>query len=266
MKNGIKAFQARTILLILAFSMLLAYGCGQKPQETPKVAATAVPSASVAPTAQAAANQAPDETKVDMSMDSINISDYFGSIIKKVRSDWKSDAKMTSVRANFLVKDFSGLMKLRTDYNYDIIFYSLGTKTEIKVTLNNLKKDSSGLPEIKYSVTKKDNSSDTMLTADEIKQSSDWIFKEYPRSELYDVYKNFPDNYFTGWAMKMSDVIKAMIVRSKAEKVTGMGVYISFAYSVQEKTPLGSMYWENGSTKTYFYIEPVTGKKYDKTL
>ncbi len=262
MKREIKTIGGRLLFLLLATCLLLASGCDQKTQEASKTpAATAKPTATPAPTVQAL-----DETKVDMSMDLINIADYFGKITKQVKADWKSDARMISVRADFRYKDFTSLMKLRTDYDYTVIFYSLSSKTELRVELNNAKKDAKGLPEIKYVVIKRDNSSETSMTFEEQKKNPEWILYEYSRPEAYDVFKNYPENYFEGWNMKMSDVVKALIVRSKNEKVTGTGVYISLYYYVQEKTPIVTMYWENGTAKTYFYVEPVTGKKYDKTI
>lgn len=59
-------------------------------------------------------------------------------------------------------------------------------------------------------------------------------------------------------------MIQKLIDRTKTEKITGMGYNIHIRKaSLKTKTPYAYIYWENGTKKTAFYVEPVSLTSYD---
>jgi hypothetical protein len=249
-------------MFIVAVFLLAACGSKGKTATSP----TATPTPTPAVTASASATTTSTLTcNSDKSSDSIDPGKYFGNILAQVKKEWKADAVISSVRLDRqYVKDFQDLCTLKIDSNWQMSFYSLSTKNEISGVLDNSKRDSAGVPPLAFVVDKTDNSASTSLTfADMIKQGG-WKFHEYSRPEVYAYESKYAANYFLGWKMSMSDVVQKLIDRVRTEKITGTGFYISIGKaSLKMKTPYVSMYWQNGTKNTSYYVEPISLKSYD---
>jgi hypothetical protein len=242
-----------SVIFIVAVFLLAACGSKAKTASSP----TATPTPTTAVTASASASTTGALT--------CNSGKYFGNILAQVKKEWKPDAVISSVRfERQYVKTFQDLCTLKTDSNWQMIFYSLSTKNEISGVLDNSKKDSSGVPPLTFVVDKTDNSASTSLTFADMTKQGGWKFHEYSRPEVYSYESKYAANYFLGWKMSMSDVVQKLIDRVRTEKITGTGFYISIGKaSLKMKTPYVSMSWQNGTKNTSHYVEPISFKTYD---
>lgn len=248
-------------IFVVAVFVLAACGSSSKPSASGTPSPSATATASNTPTS----TQAGLTCNADKSSDSINVGTYFGDILTQVRSQWKADAVISSVRfQDQAVKSFQGLCTLKTDSNWQVVFYSLSSKTEISGYLDNSKKNSAGVPPLRYSVDKVDNSASTDLTFADMKKQGGWKFHEFSRPETFASESKYAANMFLNWKMSMSEVIQKIIDRVRTEKITGAGfnVYIGKA-SLKTKTPYVSIYWQNGTSNTTFYVEPRSLTSYD---
>lgn len=247
---------------IFIIAVFLLAACGSKSKTASPSASTPTQSAVSTPTSTV---QSGLTCKADTSSDSINSGKYFGNILTQVRGEWKSDAVISSVRLEFQqVKNFEKLCTVKTDSNWQVIFYSLSSKTEISAYADNSKKDSAGIPTLTFPVDKSDNSSSSSLTYSDMKKQGGWKFHEFSRPETFENEAKYGANLFLNWKMSMSEVVQKLIDRAKNEKITGTGLYIYMGKaSLKTHTPYVYMYWQNGPKSTSFYVEPVSLQTYD---
>ena len=252
-------------IFIVAVFVLAA--CGSKAKTAASTSSTPTQSSAVTPSFAPTVASALT-CKADTSSDSIKVGTYFGNILTQARKDWRPDAKISSVRfEDRNAKNFNSLCTLRTDANWKIIFYSVSSKTELVVDVDVFNKKNTEMPLVRYEVVKKltnNSESYTGLTIAEMKKQGGWSFFVTSRPETAAMEASGPENLFLTWKMSMSQVIQKFIVRTKSEKITGMGysIYIGKA-SLKTKTPYADIYWENGAKKTVFYVEPVSLTSYD---
>lgn len=252
-----------TIFLIAVF--LLA-ACGSKAKTDTSAGSAAIQTAVVTPSASPAASQVALTCNADRSSDAINVGKYFGGILDQVRSQWKMDAVISSVRfERQYVKSFQDLCTLKTDSNWQMVFYSLSGKNEISGYLDNSKKDATGVPPVIFEVDASDGLKSNSLSFAEMKKQGGWKLHEFSRPETFPQESKYAANFFLGWKMSMSDVIQKFIDRVRDEKISDQGfhVYMGKASS-KTKTPYASLYWQNAPKRTSFYVEPVSLKTYDQ--
>jgi len=189
-------------------------------------------------------------------VDEINITDYFQKILDQVKKEWKSDAQIISIRMDkSFEKNFNSLRDLKVDSNWRVIFYSLSTMNEAVVDLDNSKKNSQGVPVIKYQTEQ-----EGALTMEEIKNKGLKIY-EYNRPETAKIHQQVPENCLTGSNIKMSEILEVLNERFKNERYAEKGYYLTMNGI---KGPKLDIYWEKGSTKNRFVIELDTKKSYDQ--
>lgn len=200
-------------IFIVAIFVLAACGssanpsASNTPSRTPATTSVTTPSAS---TTVASALTC----KADTSVDSINVGKYFGDILAQVRTQWKADAVISSVRFDRqYVKTFQDLCTLKTDSNWQMIFYSLSGKSEISGYLDNSKKDSAGVPPFIFPVDNAATGVSTSLTYAEMKKQGGWKIREYLRPETYSAEAKYGANPFLKWRMSMSGVVQMFIDR-----------------------------------------------------
>lgn len=250
---------------IIVVAVLALSSCGSKSNTaSPTPSSTSSSNVSTTPTASPAV-QAGLTCQSDKSSDSINVGKYFGNILAQVKKQWKSDAVISSVRFDRqYAKNFEDLCTLKTDSNWQMIFYSLGTKKEIAGYLDNGKKDSTGTPPMIFTAIKVDNSMSTSLTYAEMKKQGGWTFSEFSRPETFAYESKYAANPFLNWKMSMSEVVQKLIDRVKDEKITGAGFNVLIGKaSTKTRTPFVYIYWQNSPAKTAFYVEPVKQISYD---
>lgn len=256
------------VAAIFVIAVFVLAACGSKTKSattsttTPVQTTAATPSAT---TSSASSSSAALTCNSDKSSDSIDVGKYFGDILAQVRKQWKADAVISSVRFERPYgTTFQDLCTLKTDSNWQMIFYSLSGKNEISGYLDNAKKDAAGVPPMIFAVDKPDGLTSATLTFADMKKQGGWVFHEYPRPEFLAFESKYAANFFTGWKMTMSEAVQKLIDRVRAEKITAYGfhVYIGKA-STKTKTPYVSLYWQNSPKKTTFFVEPVTLKTYD---
>jgi len=252
-------------IFLVAVFVLAACGSSAK-QNAPVTPTTNTATTSiVTPSSSPTVTQAGLTCNADKASDSIDVGKYFGNILSQVRSEWKTDAVISSVRfQDQAAKDFQDLCTVRTDSNWQMVFYSLSSKSEISGYLDNSKKDSAGVPPLSFTVDKVDNSSSTSLTYADLKKQGGWKFHEFSRPETFASESKYPANMFLNWKMSMSAVIQRLIDRVRTEKITGAGfnIYVGKA-SLKTKTPYVYIYWQNGTKSTSFYVEPFNLTSYD---
>ncbi len=203
---------------------------------------------------------------MDTSSDSINLGKYFDDILAQVRTQWKADAVISSVRfERQFVATFQDLCGLKTDSNWQMVFYSLSGKNEISGFLDNSKKDASGVPPVIFEVEKPDGLTSASLTFADMRKQGGWVFHEFSRPETYPSESKYGPNLFLGWKLSMSDIVQKLIDRVRDEKITAAGfhVYIGKA-SLKTKTPYVSLYWQNEPKRTAFFVEPISLKTYEQ--
>jgi hypothetical protein len=252
------------VAAIFVVAVFLLAGCGSKaktatpPVSTPTQSAVVTPSASASVTNSLTCNS-------DKSSDSINPGKYFGSILAQVKKEWNADAVISSVRfERQYVKSFQDLCTLKTDSNWQMVFYSLSGKNEISGALDNSKKDATGVPPVVFSVDKTDNSASTYLSFADMTKQGGWKFHEFSRPETYASESKYSANLFLGWKMSMSEVVQKLIDRVRNEKITGAGFFVyDGKASLKTKTPYVWIYWQNGEAKTSYYVEPISLQDYD---
>lgn len=252
-------------IFVIAVFVLAACGSSGKPSASGTPTTNAATTSVVTPSSTPTVTQAGLTCNADKSSDSIDVGKYFGNILTQVRSQWKADAVISSVRfQDPAVKSFQDLCTLKTNSNWQVVFYALSSKTEISGYLDNSKKDSAGVPPLTFTVDKVDNSASTGLTYADMKKQGGWKFHEFSRPETFAYESKYAANMFLNWKMSMSDVVQKFIDRVRSEKITGAGfyVYVSKA-SLKTKSPSVSIYWQNGTSSTSFYVEPITLTSYD---
>ncbi len=252
-------------IFLVAVFVLAACGSSGKPRASSISSTNGATTSAVTPSSVPTATQAALLCHADKSSDSLDVGKYFGGILTQVRSQWKSDAVISSVRfQDPAVKTFQDLCMLKTDSNWQIVFYSLSTKNEISGYLDNSKKNASGVPPVTFNVDKIDNSASTGLTYVDMKKQGGWKFHEFSRPETFALESKYAANMFLNWKMSMSDVVQKLIDRVRTEKITGSGFYIYVSkVSLKTKSPSVSIYWQNGTNGTSFYVEPITLTSYD---
>jgi len=249
---------------IFVVAVFVLAACGSKTNSATPLTSTQTQSTVATPSASTTVASA-QTCKADTSSDSINVGTFFGNTLAQVRTQWKTDAVISSVRfERQYVKTFQDLCTLKTDTNWQMIFYSLSGKNEISGYLDNSKKDGAGVPPLVFSVDKVDNSASTSLTYADMKKQGGWKLHEFSRPETFASESKYEANMFLNWKMSMSGVVQKILDRVRAEKITGAGfnIYIGKA-SLKTKTPYAYIYWQNGAKKTAFYVEPVSQTSYD---
>ena len=255
-------------IFLVAVFVLAACGSSSKPSASTTPATTPTSTNVATPSSSPTVTQAGLTCNADKSADSIDVGRYFGNILTQVRGQWKSDAVISSVRyPDSYVKNFQDLCTLKTDSNWQMVFYSLSSKTEISGYLDNSQKDNAGIPPLSFTVDKVDNSASTSLTYAQMKKQGGWKFHEFSRPETFASESKYPANMFLNWKMSMTAVVQKLIDRVRLEKITGAGfnVYIGKA-SLKTKTPYVYIYWQNGTKSTSFYVEPISLTTYDLKL
>lgn len=273
------------VVAIFVIAVFVLAACGSKTKSAttsttaPRQSTVATPSAATssastsnastpsASTPSASISSAALTCTADKSSDSIDVGKYFGDILAQVRKQWKADAVISSVRFQRpAATTFQDLCGLKTDSDWQMIFYSLSGKNEISGYLNNAKKDSAGVPPVNFAVDKADGLTSSGLTFAEMRKQGGWVFHEYSRPETYSLESKYPANFFTGWKMSMSETVQKLIDRVREEKISayGFNVYMGKA-STKTRTPYVSLYWQNSPKKTSFFVEPVSLKTYDQS-
>ena len=157
-------------IFIIAVFLLAACGSKAKTAASP----TATPTATTAVTASASSSTTGALTcNSDKSSDAIDPGKYFGNILAQVKKEWKADAVISSVRfERQYVKTFQDLCTVKTDSNWQMIFYSLSFA--------------------------------------DMKKQNGWKFHEYFRPEVYSYESKYVPNFFLGWKMSMNDVVQKL--------------------------------------------------------
>jgi hypothetical protein len=126
-------------------------------------------------------------------------------------------------------------------------------------------KTDAGIPRLLYSVKKVASSGTTFTnkTIADIKKEGGWVFDVYSRPESAAQEKKGPSNLFLTWKMTLSDVVQKFIERTRNETITAYGwsIYIGKS-SLKTGSPYANIYWQNGTKKQAYYVEPVTLKTY----
>ena len=252
-------------IFIVAVFVLAA--CGSKAKTAASASSTPTQSNAVTPSASTSVASALT-CKADTSSDSINVGTYFGNILAQAKKDWRPDANISSVRFEAPYdKNFNSLCTLRTDGNWKIILYSVSSKSELVAGLDIFQKKNSEMPLVRYEVIKKlaDNTNSySSRSIAEMKKEGGWIFYTYSRPETAASEAKGPSNLFLTWKMSMSQVIQKFIDRTRSEKITGAGYNIAIGKaSLKTQTPYVDIYWENGSKKQAYYVEPISLKIYE---
>lgn len=254
------------VAAIFFIAVFLLAACGSKAKTASSSSNTPTQSAAVTPSASPTISNAALTCDADKSSDSINIGKYFGDILAQVRTQWKKDAVISSVRfERQFVTTFQDLCGLKTDSNWQMVFYSLSGKNEVSGYLDNSKKDASGVPPVIFEVDTPNGLKSASLTFVDMKKQGGWVFHEFSRPETYPSESKYGPNLFLGWKLSMSDIVQKLIDRVRDEKITAAGfhVYIGKA-SLKTKTPYVSLYWQNEPKRTAFYVEPVSLKTYEQ--
>lgn len=263
------ALRALVVGVIFIVAIFLLAACGSKNKTATPSSSTPTQSVAISPSASPSI-QYPLTCKADTSSDSLNLGKYFDNIMNQVRKDWRADAVISSARFDARsAKDFSGLCTLKTDSNWTIIFYSLSTKVEQWVDLDNSVKDSQGVPRLLYSVLRSDpgfgSQTAVGMSIADIEAQGKWKFDEYPFPEKYQSELRHPANFFFNWKMTMSQVVQKFIDRVKDEKITSGGFFIDLEKSGFSDTPFVEIDWVNGAKSTAYTVEPVSLKVYTST-
>lgn len=253
------------VAAIFLIAVFLLAACGSK-AKTASSATTPTQSAVTTSSPSPTATNAALTCNADKSSDSIDVGKYFGKILDQVRTQWKKDAVISSVRfERQYVSNFQDLCTLKTDSNWQIVFYSLSGKNEISGYLDNSKKDAAGVPPVIFEVDSPDGLKSNSLTFADMQKQGGWVLHEFSRPETYKLEVKYAANLFAGWKLSMSDVVQKLIDRVRNEKISSLGfhIYIGKA-SLETKSPYVSLYWQNAPKRTSFYVEPVTLKTYDQ--
>lgn len=202
----------------------------------------------------------------DRSLDSIDIGEYFATVLKQARKDWRRDANISSVRLDDRSgKNFDALCSLSIYSSWMIVLYSVSSKTEQIVYVDGQNKTTAGIPRLLYNVKKVASSGTTFTskTIEEMKKDGDWVFDVFSRPETAAQEKKGPSNLFLEWKMTLSDVVQKFLDRTRNESISAYGwsIYIG-KRSPKTSSPYANIYWQNGSKKQAYYVEPVTLKSY----
>ncbi len=202
----------------------------------------------------------------DRSLDSIDIGKYFATVLKQVRKDWRKDANISSVRLDDRSgKNFDALCQVNLNSLWTIVLYSTSSKSEEVVYANNQDVAKATVPVLRYNVKKMQSNSSTFstLTMEDIKKQGGWSFDTYYRPESAPQEKKGPANLFLQWKMTLSDVLQKFLDRTRNEAITAYGWNISIGKrSMKSGSSYAYIYWQNGTKKQAYYVEPVTLKAY----
>ncbi|MFA5918649.1 MAG: hypothetical protein WC800_03815 [Candidatus Nanopelagicaceae bacterium] len=216
-----------------------------------------------------ASSSAADSAKTcmaDRSLDSVNVGKYFAAFLTQAKKDWRKDANISSVRMDDRSgKNFDALCTLNIYSSWMIVLYSVSSKTEQVVYMDSQNKTDAGIPRLLYSVKKVASSGTTFtnMTIADIKKEGGWVFDVYSRPETAAQEKKGPANLFLTWKMTLSDVVQKFLDRTRNEAITAYGwsIYIG-KRSLKTSSPYANIYWQNGSKKQAYYVEPITLKSY----
>lgn len=216
-----------------------------------------------------ASSSAADSAKTciaDRSLDSVYVGKYFTSFLAQAKKDWRKDAIISSVRIDDRMgKNFDGLCTLNIYSSWMIVLYSVSSKTEQVVYMDSQNSTDAGIPLLLYSVKKVGSSGTTFTnkTMADIKNEGGWVFDVFSRPETAAQEKKGPANLFLTWKMTLSDVIQKFLDRTRNETITAYGwsIYIG-KRSLKSSSPYANIYWQNGTKKQAYYVEPVTLKTY----
>ncbi|MFZ2227456.1 MAG: hypothetical protein WA090_07210 [Candidatus Nanopelagicaceae bacterium] len=202
----------------------------------------------------------------DRTLDSINIGKYFATFLTQAKKDWRKDASISSVRMDDRMgENFDGLCTLNVYSSWTIVLYSFSSKTEEVVYMDSQNMTDAGIPRILYSV-KKAGSGGTAFTSKtiaDIKKEGGWVFDAFSRPETAAQEKKGPANLFLTWKMTLSDVVQKFLERTRNETITAYGWSIHIGKrSLKTGSPYANIYWQNGTKKQAYYVEPVTLKTY----
>jgi len=216
-----------------------------------------------------ASSSAADSAKTcmaDRSLDSVNIGKYFAAFLTQAKKDWRKDANISSVRMDDRMgKNFDALCSLNIYSSWMVVLYSVSSKTEQVVYMDSQNKTTAGIPRLLYNVKKVASSGTTFTgkTIEEMKKEGDWAFDVFSRPETAAQEKKGPSNLFLEWKMTLSDVVQKFLDRTRNESISAYGwsIYIG-KRSLKTGSPYADIYWQNGTKKQAYYVEPFTLKTY----
>ena len=216
-----------------------------------------------------ASSSAADSAKTcmaDRSLDSVDIGKYFAAFLTQAKKDWRKDANISSVRMDDRMgKNFDALCSLNIYSSWMVVLYSVSSKTEQVVYMDSQNKTTAGIPRLLYNVKKVASSGTTFTgkTIEEMKKEGDWAFDVFSRPETAAQEKKGPSNLFLEWKMTLSDVVQKFLDRTRNESISAYGwsIYIG-KRSLKTSSPYANIYWQNGTKKQAYYVEPFTLKTY----
>ena len=202
----------------------------------------------------------------DMTLDSLDIGEYFNSFLIEARKEWHRDAIISSIRLDDRAgKNFDALCKVNIYSSWMIVLYSHSLMKEEVVYMDGQNLTAAGIPQVLYSV-KKTGSSGTAFTSKtfaEVKKKEGWVFDSYTRQEFAASQKKGEKNPLLGWKISLSEIIQKFLDQTRNEKITNYGwsIYIG-QNSMKSRSVYASIYWQNGAKKQAFFVEPITLKSY----
>ena len=202
----------------------------------------------------------------DLTLDALDIGEYFSNFQTDARKEWRKDAIISSIRLDDRTgKNFDALCKVNIYSSWMIVLYSPSLKKEEVVYMDGQNLTAAGIPRVLYSV-KKSGSNSTSFTSKtfvDIKKKEGWVFDSYTRQEKVASEKKGDKNPLLGWKISLGEIIQKFLDQVRNEKITNYGwsIYIGMN-SVKSKSVYASIYWQNGLKKQAFFVEPVTLKSY----
>ncbi len=202
----------------------------------------------------------------DGTLDSINIGEYFADFLVEARKAWRKDASISSVRLDDRTgKNFDALCKVNIYSSWTVVLYSLSSKSEEVVYMDGQNMTAAGIPRLLYSVKKIKSSGTTFSgkTLADIQKEGGWVFDAFSRPETAAFEKKGPANPFLGWKISLSDLIQKFLDRTRNEQITNYGWNISIGKNSRKSgSAYVDIYWQNGTKKQAYYVEPITLKSY----
>ena len=202
----------------------------------------------------------------DMTLDSLDVGEYFNNFLSEARKEWRKDAIISSIRLEDRTgKNFDALCNVNIYSSWTVVLFSPSLKKEELVYLDGQNLTAAGIPRVLYSVKKSgsDSTSFTSKTFVEMKIKDGWVFDSYTRQEILASGKKGERNPLLGWKISLSEIIQKFLDQIRNEKITNYGwsIYIG-VNSMKSRSVYANIYWQNGSKKQAFFVEPITLKSY----
>lgn len=221
------------------------------------------------PVVEGSSAASPTSAKIctaDMTLDALDIGEYFDNFLTEARKEWHRDAIISSIRLDDRAgKNFDALCKVNIYSSWVIVLYSPSLKKEEVVYMDGQNLTAAGVPRVLYSV-KKSGSGSTSFTSKvfaEVKKKEGWVFDSYTRADMGASEKKGEKNPLLGWKISLSEIIQKFLDKTRNETITNYGwsIYIG-KNSLKSRSVYANIYWQNGSKKQAFFVEPVTLKSY----